>query len=151
MFGRCAVDTFLIPQFEQVVQRIIQNDWAKRTINLRIGAVKQMFQHAMMRDLITGEQYAKIEKLSENRSCVPSFLTPRSLTFTNPSLILGTVHDSRNHASPVSRIFTPSRSCCKFDNAYALWEAIACQPSMAAFSSGIGISCGTGILLEYKL
>ena len=72
MFGRCAVDTFLIPQFEQVVQRMIQNDWAKRTINLRIRAVKQMFQYAMMRDLITGEQYTKIKSLSENRSCVTS-------------------------------------------------------------------------------
>ena len=79
MFGRCAVTAFLIPQFEQVIQRMVDNGWAKRTINLRIGAVKQMFHHAMMRDLITGEQYAKIRGVPRIKADDPRVKPPRAV------------------------------------------------------------------------
>ena len=63
MFGRSPVTAFLIPQFDQIVQRMIGNGWAKRTINLRIGAIKRMFEYAYKRDLITGEQFTKIKSV----------------------------------------------------------------------------------------
>lgn len=82
MFGRSTVTAFLIPQFDYIVQRMIGNGWAKRTINLRIGAIKRMFEYAYKRDLITGEQFTKIKSVprvkADNPRVKPTRIIRRS-------------------------------------------------------------------------
>ena len=98
IFGRCAVDTFLIPQFEQVIQRMIQNGWAKRTINHRIDAIKKMFEYAYTRDGIKGEQLTKIKSVPRIKAddprvkpekivpAVPVDVVERTLPYLTPMI-----------------------------------------------------------------
>ena len=59
-FGACAIGSFKIPQFEQLIECMIEKDWALRTINARINAVKSFFKYALRYGLVTGEQFHQL-------------------------------------------------------------------------------------------
>ena len=68
MYGGCAIASFRIPQFKQLIERMIEKKWALRTINQRIGVIKKVFHYALEHDLIDGDQYGRIQSVSRVRS-----------------------------------------------------------------------------------
>ena len=67
LYGRYSVTTFIIPHFQNLIKVMLDEGKAKRTINLRIGAVKRIFQYALDCELITAEQYFKIKSVGRIR------------------------------------------------------------------------------------
>ncbi|MDD3470599.1 MAG: site-specific integrase, partial [Thermoguttaceae bacterium] len=53
--------------FQALIREMISHGWALRTINVRIGFIKQFFKYALDCDLVTAEQFFKIKSVPRIR------------------------------------------------------------------------------------